>query len=148
MKSKISSSWRGWPETLLPVEVGADEGKVGDGFLTPFGLGQRWKKLSSANFSQLRCLQNANSKQQGKRSSHQPPKHGIKLSNRTTHTHKSNCQIASPAHPQICHLCVLDHYNSTHTIIRVAVKKRHQLTPRFGTSVCWIPIAAFKPLLE
>ena len=63
VKSKISSSWRGWPEPLLPVEVGADEGKVGDGFLTPFGLGQRWKKLSSANFSQLRCLQNAKSKQ-------------------------------------------------------------------------------------
>ena len=85
---------------------------------------------------------------QGKRSSHKPPKHGIKLSNRTTHTHKSNCQIASPAHPQICHLCVLDHYNSTHTIIRVAVKKRHQLIPRFWTSVCWTPIAAFKPSLE
>merc|ERR1712016_450592 len=85
---------------------------------------------------------------QGKRSSHKPPKHGIKLSKRTTHTHKSNCQIASPAHPQICHLCVLDHYNSTHTIIRVTAKFRHQLTPRFGTSVCWTSIAAFKPSLE
>ena len=63
VKSKISSSWRGWPETLLPVEVGADEGKVGEGFLTPFGLGQDLKELRSDIFSQLtlndkvsRCL--------------------------------------------------------------------------------------------
>ena len=53
VKSKISSSWRGGPETLLPVEVGADEGKVGEGFLTPFGLGQDLKELRSDIFSQL-----------------------------------------------------------------------------------------------
>ena len=30
-------------------------------------------------------------------------------------------------------------------IIKVTAKKRDQLAPRFGTSVCWTPIAAFKP---
>ena len=45
----------------------------------------------------------------------------------------------------IWHLCELDPYSSIQTIIRVTAKKRDQLAPRFGTSVCWTPIAAFKP---
>ena len=62
--------------------------------------------------------------------------------------HKSNRQKASPAHPQIWHLCVLDPYSSIQTIIRVTAKKRDQLAPRFGTSVCWTPMAALTPSLE
>ena len=42
---------------------------------------------------------------------------------------------------EICHLCVLDPYSSIQNIIRVTAKKRDQLAPRFGTSVCWTPIA-------
>merc|ERR1711940_156304 len=59
--------------------------------------------------------------------------------------HKSNCQKELPPRPQICHLCVLDPYNSTHTIIRVTAKKRDHLAPRFATSVCWTPITALTP---
>merc|ERR1711873_46170 len=58
------------------------------------------------------------------------------------HHHQSNCQIPLPACTQIWHLCVLDPYNSTHTIIRVTVKFRYQLAPRFGTSVCMTHIPA------
>merc|ERR1711873_371844 len=53
-----------------------------------------------------------------------------------SHHHKSNRQKASTAHPQICHLCMYDSYTSTHTIIRVTVKKRDHLAPRFATSGC------------
>ena len=42
---------------------------------------------------------------------------------------------------QIWHLCVLEPYGSIKTIIRVTAKKRDQLAPRFGTSVCWTSIA-------
>merc|ERR1711889_2689 len=65
-----------------------------------------------------------------------------------SHHHKSNCQIPSPACTQIWDLCVLDPYNSIHTIIRVTVKFCHQLAPRFGTSVCWTPITALTPSSE
>ena len=35
----------------------------------------------------------------------------------------------------------MDPYSSNQTIIIVTAKKRDQLAPRFGTSVCWTPIA-------
>merc|ERR1711873_80760 len=59
-----------------------------------------------------------------------------------SHHHKSNCQKASTSCTQIWHLCMYDPYTSTHTIIRVTVKFRHQLAPRFGTSVCMTHIPA------
>merc|ERR1712004_941071 len=61
------------------------------------------------------------------------------------HHHKSNCQIPSPSCTQICHLNMYDPYTSTHTIIRVTAKFRHQLAPRFATSVCMTHIPALTP---
>merc|ERR1711952_28612 len=40
-----------------------------------------------------------------------------------THHHKSNCQKPSPITPRFG-TCMYDPYTSTHTIIRVTVKKR------------------------
>ena len=48
------------------------------------------------------------------------------------HVSSNNCQKASPSRPQIWHLYVWPIYQHS-TIIRVTVKKRHHLAPRFGT---------------
>merc|ERR1712223_969982 len=49
-----------------------------------------------------------------------------------SHHHKSSRQKASPATPRFG-TSMYDPYTSTHIIIRVTAKKRHLLTPRFGT---------------
>ena len=46
-----------------------------------------------------------------------------------THFTKNTSQSLTPRFGT----CMYDPYTSTHTIIRVTVKKRQQLTPRFGT---------------
>ena len=62
-----------------------------------------------------------------------------------SHQNHSNRQKASPAHPQIWHLSVLDPYSSIQTIIRVTAKKRDQLAPRFAPSVCMTHIPTLTP---
>ena len=77
---------------------------------------------------------------QGNYSLRRPPKliitkniHWSKMGYRTQiHVSSNNCQKASPSCIQIWHLYVWPIYQHS-TIIRVTVKKRHHLAPRFGT---------------
>merc|ERR1711873_25695 len=48
--------------------------------------------------------------------------------------------LGASLHPDLGPLCMYDPYTSTHTIIRVTVKFRHQLAPRFGTPMYVGPI--------
>ena len=53
--------------------------------------------------------------------------------NNNNNSNNNNNNINTILHPDLGPLCMYDPYTSTHTIIRVTVKKRDHLAPRFGT---------------